>query len=212
MKKTDLIGIKFNRLTVISENGRDKHGRVYWECLCECGNEIKVISSELKNGHTKSCGCLNKERIELSKLKDTRKNSAYRVWDAMKQRCVNPNNSSYNRYGAKGIKVCDRWLNSFQNFLEDMGERPSKNHSIGRIKSELGYYKDNCRWETPLEQSRNISSNVWLEYNGETMLQTDWERKFGLKNSTIYNQLRKGKTFKEVCEYYQFKMKEKISA
>lgn len=99
----------------------------------------------------------------------------YQAWVNIKTRCYNSNSPAYKDYGAKGIIMCDRWLNSFSAFLEDVGLRPSPQHSIDRFPNKEGNYEPgNCRWATPKEQSRNTIKNVWVEYNGENKLMTDW--------------------------------------
>lgn len=121
-------------------------------CRCLCGNELVVSSRNLKSGHAKSCGCLQREIV--SKIRHGLSNTGTRrSYSAMKQRCYNPKQKSYLHYGAKGITVCDRWLQSFDNFLEDMGERP-EGHSIDRHPNEDGNYEpNNCRWISRSENS-----------------------------------------------------------
>ena len=136
--KIDLNKQKFGRLTVIKEAGRDKHRFVLWECLCDCGNICIVTGRRLRSGHTKSCGCLNKERITKHGMY---KSDVYQSWKYMLYRCNNSKCANYKNYGGRGIKVCDRW-HKFENFYEDMGERPI-GLSIDRINNNNGYYKDN---------------------------------------------------------------------
>lgn len=157
-------GLKINRLTYIKElepnvqpSGKTK--RVIL-CKCECGIETNVILYSFLNGRTKSCSCYrdefskthNESRIYKDKSGST---IEYRTWCSMKQRCYNPNVERYICYGGRGIKVCDRWLNSFQNFLEDMGRRPDNGYSIDRINVDGDYEPSNCRWATASEQQQN---------------------------------------------------------
>jgi hypothetical protein len=152
-----LVGIKFNRLLVKSLVER-KHGENYrrkWLCICDCGNEKIVDTTSLKNGHIKSCGCLNKERvIEVHTKHGKHKTTEYKAWGSMIQRCTNKKNAFYNDYGGRGISICDSWFN-FANFYKDIGDRPSNNHSLDRIDTNLGYFKENCKWSTREEQQRN---------------------------------------------------------
>ena len=141
-------GERFGRLTVLGKYRRSSGGSLIYMCLCDCGEITEVTSGNLSPTGIKSCGCLRREVSgQLTRTHGMSKTKTYRVWDAMKQRCYNPNNDSYKYYGAKGIGVCDRWLNSFENFLSDMGDAP-EGMEIDRILSNLDYCKANCRWVT----------------------------------------------------------------
>ena len=125
----------------------------------------------------RSCGCL---RIELQKNRPPRikhgkwKTRGYHIWQHMKARCSNPNRSYYHRYGGRGIKVCDRWLNSFENFYKDMGDCPSSKHTIDRIDNDQGYFKENCKWATRKEQCRNRTNTVIIDYKNQKKSLMDW--------------------------------------
>lgn len=159
--KEDLVGKKFNRWTVKSlvphkERSRSK---VEWFCVCECGTERNVDAYDLKNGHSKSCGCLSREIT--SKIKTTHgmsKTPTYRAWRKMLERCYNPKDKRYEDWGGRGIKVCDRWNpekgGSFENFLEDMGVRPA-NKTLNRIDNDGDYCPDNCEWSSGSVQAYN---------------------------------------------------------
>lgn len=150
----ELTGQKFGRLTVLEKAGINKNRVILWKCVCACG-KIKIVRSvSLRNGHTKSCGCLQKDIIR--KIRTThgmQKTLIYKIWAAMLQRCNNPKDKAYKDYGGRGIKVCERWL-KFENFFADMGERP-ENLTIERIDNDKGYYKKNCGWRSRTEQARN---------------------------------------------------------
>lgn len=146
MKKLELVGQRFGRLLVFKEEGRSKHGRILWKCLCSCGNSIVTSADNLRRGLTKSCGCLVKKH-EMSKT------LTYKTWISMIQRCNNSNASGYLYYGGRGITVCDSWL-KFENFFEDMGERPD-GLTIERTNNNKGYCPNNCKWATHTEQNRN---------------------------------------------------------
>jgi hypothetical protein len=151
MKPYDLIGQRFCRL-VVKHRGKDEKNLVVWECLCDCGNTVYAHTGSLTSGKTKSCGCLRKDRTTKHHMSSS---CEYRVWASMKDRCSNSKNKRYKDYGGRGIDVCQRWKDSFTNFLEDMGARPSPQHSIDRIDNNMGYIPDNCKWSTRSEQQRN---------------------------------------------------------
>ncbi len=153
-------GDKYGRLTIIKEvephiQPSNKTIRKF-NCLCECGNETNVLLDNLRNNNTRSCGCYNKEKSKKQlTTHGLRYHPLYKTWDNMKTRCYNSNYIRYKDWGGRGIKVCDRWLNSFENFLSDMGERPTLKHSIDRIDNNRNYEPSNCRWATPHQQSQN---------------------------------------------------------
>lgn len=173
-KKLDLRGKKFGRLVVVERSHQDNHNKYHWRCNCDCGKETLVVTGQLINGRTKSCGCLHKEVVSktftthgLSKIPE------FDVWAALIQRCTNKNNKKYSDYGGRGITVCDRWINSFEAFYHDMGPRPSPDLSIDRMDNDRGYYPENCKWATDKEQAMNkrvrkssvsgVNGVVWSE-------------------------------------------------
>ena len=152
----NLIGKKFGKLTVIKKDTTQvkRNGEsIFWICKCDCGKTTSVRSKSLRRGETKSCGCLHGENHGLRHTKE------YNSWAGMKQRCLNPNNEKYPIYGGRGITVCKEWINSFQQFYNDMGSRPSNNHSIDRINNDGNYEPSNCRWSNNTLQSRNRGYN-----------------------------------------------------
>ena len=147
-----MIGKVFTRYTVISRDGSDTTGARY-SCKCSCGTVKTVRGSSLRSGIVKSCGC-------LSRFKPTHGMTGtptYGSWKAMRARCLLPNNNRYKYYGGRGIVVCERWLNSFENFLSDMGERPT-GMTIDRIDTDGNYEPSNCKWSTYSEQNLNRRS------------------------------------------------------
>ena len=147
-------GDKYNKLTAIEFDHRNKHGSQCWLFICDCGN-IKVIRMDnVKNGGTKSCGC-SKKNNKNGLMHGMFGTPIYYSWTSMKQRCLNSNHQAYKHYGGRGIKICKRWINSFENFFADMGERP-KGKTLDRFPNNDGNYEPkNCRWATPKQQRLN---------------------------------------------------------
>jgi hypothetical protein len=155
------IGNKYGKLLVkkvVTSIGADR--KKLWLCACDCGNFVEVRGAYLRSGKTSSCGCLRVLGGGGAPLKHGMSySSEYVSWSHMLQRCNNRNDPKYLRYGNRGISVCLRW-NTFENFIADMGNKPSPTHSIDRINNDDGYYKENCRWATPKQQANNRSNTV----------------------------------------------------
>lgn len=153
----NLIGQKFNSLTVIDYAESDKKSQTKFKCICDCGKEHIALGSRIKNGYTKSCGCLRIEKSRENGLASTQHGmyttKIYYLWRGMKQRCENPTAHGYPWYGAKGVKVCDRWQ-KFENFFADMGEKP-EGLSLDRINPFGNYEPENCRWADAKTQRLN---------------------------------------------------------
>ena len=195
MRKLDLIGEKYERLTVIAEGPRHQ-GRSTWVCRCDCGEEVTVRVGAIRSGNSKSCGCLQKETASAycrsSPIRKRRESDPaskihhplYATWQGMIRRCYLPSEPSYKRYGARGIAVCDRWRNDFWAFANDMGARP-EGHSIDRIDNDGNYEPSNCRWATPVEQTRNRRCNV-LDESDVSFIRTLLS--FGMTPTSIGNE------------------------
>jgi len=183
-------GEKYNRLTAIRFDHKDKWGNHYWLFKCDCGNETIKGACAVRNNKTKSCGCLQKENNRSgknSRIHGMEGTPIYNVWLSMKQRCLNKNRKDYEYYGGRGIKVCKRWL-KFENFYADMGDRP-KGKSLDRIDNNGNYEPKNCRWATTIEQSNNKRNNVKITYNGKTLTISQWARMIGVDMRVIWSRI-----------------------
>lgn len=183
-------GRRFTRLTTIEYIPKIKK----WKCLCDCGKEIFAFRYSLLSGNTKSCGCYWRSMSKSGVLGATHRKTntpEHRAWTHMKGRCCNSKNRSYADYGGRGIKVCERWMNSFENFLNDMGERPDGKFSIGRINNNGDYSPNNCKWEDWHEQANNRRGNRIVTCRGRTMTVAEWRRLLGVTEKVIRKHIGK---------------------
>jgi len=189
----DLTGQRFGHLLAISYAGKyvspSGHTIPLWLCRCDCGNEKVVYVNYLRNKiKVPSCGCHFASRTHGMSDSDT-----YSCWRSMNRRCHEQSNASYADYGGRGITVCDRWRHSFEDFLADMGPRPSPKHSIDRYPNQNGNYEPgNCRWATSVEQNNNMRSNRNLTYNGETLSVSQWAKRIGINVQTLWERIQSG--------------------
>lgn len=198
-----MIGQKFGRLTVIEELPERKHGSRVYRCKCDCGNIINARKDMLKNGNTRSCGCLQREKArDIAKAKSTHgksKTRLYNIYYHIINRCYRKNEPNYENWGGRGIKVCNEWKDdfmTFHNWAIDNGYREGL--SIDRIDNDKGYSPDNCRWTTNKQQSNNRRSNIFLEYEGKTQTIMQWSEELGNKYGTMIARYHAGWPAKEI--------------
>jgi hypothetical protein len=202
-KRADMTGARFGRLVVREfDKSPRKHSAAKWICVCDCGARISARADLLKSGVVSSCGCLSKEihgDIARKIGADNRTHGhttgyagsgTYNSWMAMRARCNNPKALNYVNYGGRGIKVCERWA-TFENFLADMGERPS-GMTLDRYPDKNGNYEPgNCRWATQEQQQRNRRDNMNIEIDGVTKTLTEWSEHCGVESRLVSVRIRK---------------------
>jgi len=189
----DITGQQFGILTVIARQKNNAKGTTMWLCVCACGEKRLVEGTGLRAGRNKSCGCQS-PRFKSTKFPDhpAKQTRTYKIWRGMQHRCYSATTIKERKnYMDKGITVCDRWLESFDNFIADMGEAP-RLHSIDRIDGEKGYSPENCRWATAKTQANNMSRNRLITANGQTMTLSQWGDATGQKPNTILTRIRRG--------------------
>lgn len=193
-KIKDMTGQKFGRLTVIEYSYSDKYGNARWLCKCDCGNETIAIGKGLRCGDTKSCGCKRIERAKtLSTTHGLRKTRLYTIWAQMKSRCLNPNSNNYDRYGERGIKVCEEWLNNFVAFHDWAIENGYDDElTIDRIDNNGDYEPTNCRWATIEEQANNKRSSCLIEYKGERKTIAQWANLLNINEKMLRRRMDRG--------------------
>lgn len=190
----DITGKRYGRLVVREKAGTDRFRQIKWLCDCNCGNQTIVTSGNLRNGHTTSCGCYNKQRIsETHKKHGMFGTRLYNIWAGMIQRCNNPKNTKYKNYGARGISVCDEWEGSFKCFYEwAITNGYKRNLTIDRIDVNGNYQPTNCRWVGIETQENNRTDNIYITINGETRTLSEWCRTNGINVSTALQRIRFG--------------------
>lgn len=193
------VGKKYNMLTVISFNRRDKilykSSKYFFNCKCDCGGLAVVSLSNLKRGHSKSCGCLklqvskdNGKRWKTHGMYGTR---IYVIWKGMISRCINKKDLNYKRYGERGITICDEWRNfeGFKNWAFSNGYK--ENLSIERIDNNGNYSCENCKWANEEQQANNRRSNVFIEYKGKKLTMAQWSKKLGGHPAMVWSRINK---------------------
>lgn len=193
-KVVDMVGEKIGRLTVISRAENTSQNKAQWLCKCDCGNMTVVSRRHLKDRSTLSCGCLAKEKARVAHTTHgMRHTRIYRIWAGVKDRCCNANGKYWERYGGKGITICEEWAQSFENFYKwSMGNGYADDLTIDRINNSKGYSPENCRWATYKTQENNRGNNRILECNNEKHTISQWSDITGIKQSTISQRIRNG--------------------
>lgn len=188
-----MIGQKFNRWTVIRQTDkRGSGGLVIFECRCDCGTVRDIPGARVRSGETKSCGCLMKERARAANVTHGMTNTPLRnAWNSMMQRCYNPKNPRYPRYGARGIVVCERWMDAAK-FIEDNKPLWAHGLSIDRIDNDGPYAPENVRWTSVAVQNANTSQNRNYTFNGKTRCLKAWSRDLGISHSGLRKRLALG--------------------
>ena len=191
--REDLTGKKFGKIKVVSMFG-SVNGAIIWNCLCECGKEMKISTGRLNYGNVKSCGC---EKIKMTIDRNTTHGKAktrlYKIWIGMKKRCYNPNSKAYKNYGGRGISMCQEWKENFINFYDwSMEHGYSEELSIDRIDVNGNYEPSNCRWAANKEQGRNQRKTIYLTLFETEKTLSEWCEYAEIKSSRAYQRLRHG--------------------
>lgn len=185
--RIDLTGKRFGRITVLSRSHKNAASQYFWKCECDCGQKLICRGASLKNGNTASCGCLRRELAGAKNRTHGKTHTPeYASWRHMKDRCVKPGDKNFAGYGGRGISVCARWMNSFENFIADMGQRPGPKYSIERIDNDGNYEPSNCVWATAKEQNCNRRTIGAIEnFSDERLIQEFFRRGLHKKLDTF---------------------------
>jgi hypothetical protein len=193
------IGHEFGRWTVVGETYTGKHFKRHVPCRCACGTERDVDLMSLLKGHTTSCRCKANELTTQRNFKHGLSHApGAKTWYNMIHKCHDPNNPNYKNYGARGIKVCDRWRASLEDFLADMGPPPESGCDIDRIDNEGDYSPENCQWLDHKANTRKRRNTIWITINGKTACLKEWCEKAGLNYMNVYYLHKSGKPIEQL--------------
>lgn len=192
-KVIDMTGNRYAGLTAVRSCGKTSSGDLKWLFKCRCGTEFEANGYYARSGKITSCPTCAGERSKIASVKHGMSGTPeFSTWTDIQTRCYNPKTKSFSDYGGRGIRVCDHWLLSFENFLTDMGVRPSAGHSIERNDVNGNYEPNNCRWATMSEQARNKRNTRFIEVNGVTKRLQEWAEQTGLTASAIHLRVKAG--------------------
>ncbi len=207
----DLVGKRFGKLIVKEKHPeRTRSGKVQWVCICDCGNETVTYTGSLNSGNTKSCGCqraIAARSTGKSKITHGMTGSSeYKAWQSMRERCYRESSENYPHYGGRGISVCDEWRNSFENFLRDMGSKPSPDLSLERKDTNGNYTPNNCHWASIQTQNNNKRSNRFYLWEGEMLTLVEISRRTGIPYETLSSRInRMGLGINEAVTWKRYK-------
>lgn len=190
-KLRDLTGQKFGRLTVVRRAKNSAKCETMWECICDCGNYTIVRGKNLTEGITKSCGCIRKDPRPYRRTHGMSRTRLYRIWSLIKDRCENKNNPAYERYGGRGIRLCDEWHSSSSFFDWALNNGYSENLTIDRIDNDGDYCPENCRWADIYTQSNNTRRNRYMTLNGKTQTLAEWCTEYDMPYKTVHSRLNR---------------------
>lgn len=188
MRAIDIRGMRFGMLVALERVSGGKHSRYLFQC--DCGTQKTILASHVRRGNQVSCGCYGRIKFRTHGFGGT---PEYKAWHALVQRCTKIDHPQYPAYGGRGIKVCDRWLRSFEAFLDDVGLRPSRAYSIDRIDNDGDYEPGNCRWATKSQQRQNqrqLRRKRLVTFRGRSMMQSEWAAEIGISRSALCVRLK----------------------
>jgi hypothetical protein len=197
-----MLNERFGMLRVVAEAGTNRHRKKLWRCVCDCGGETVATTGNLRSGNSESCGCEKRDAMVRARIThghtrgrlEGKPNSrAYVAWGNMINRCTNPNDAKFPRWGGRGITICERWA-AFENFYADMGD-PPEGHSLDRINNDGNYEPQNCRWADASTQTKNrrpMKSGRYITHNGRTLDTAEWSRELGLHRDAVLKRLQYG--------------------
>jgi len=192
MRFKDLTNQRFGRLIALEAFKKPYNNKYHWKCICDCGRNVEVISSNLTKGNSTSCGCYKNEKIgALNMQHGLSKTRMFKIWVGIRKRCTNPNMKSYERYGGRGIKVCKEW-DSYLRFYDDMINGYSDDLTLERIDPNGNYEPSNCKWANSIEQARNKTNTRLIEFNGIKLTAKGWEEITSIRSDTIQWRIKNG--------------------